>query len=106
MSELPFVITGAGLLMTGLSIPLILGKVKPNRFYGIRTRAAFASEENWYRINRFGGKLMLGSAVPIVLVGAAGFLVPEPYVAVYGLLAAVVMLASALASTVIVLMKP
>jgi hypothetical protein len=48
-----------GIALVVLSIPLVAGKVPMNRFYGIRTRKAFASDRNWYEINAYGGKLLL-----------------------------------------------
>jgi len=62
MDALPFIITSAGLLIGLLCIPLARGKIGPNLFYGIRTRAAFASKENWYRINKSAEKSF--SALP------------------------------------------
>lgn len=53
-----------GILTGLLSLPLLFNLVPPNRFYGIRVCAAFASESNWYAINSFGAKrLLLFSAV-------------------------------------------
>jgi hypothetical protein len=37
-----------GFILIGVSIPLLLGKIKMNYFYGFRIRKAFESEENWY----------------------------------------------------------
>ena len=64
---------GLGLLLVALAIPLILGRVKPNRAYGIRISAAFASEEAWYRINRQGGFCMVGFGLAQVLLGCADY---------------------------------
>ena len=81
----------AGLLIIGLSIPLILKKIKPNYFYGFRIPKAFASEENWYKINKYGGNLMLVWGIvisscsltvliiPSILSGLAGYIVMIPY---------------------------
>ncbi len=53
MLSQPFAIPAAAFVV--LSIPLVLGMVPPNRFYGVRTRRTFASKEVWYAANRFGG---------------------------------------------------
>ena len=37
------------------SIPMMLGVVPPNRFYGYRTRKTLSSEAVWYRANRAAG---------------------------------------------------
>ena len=41
------------------ALPLMLGRVRPNRIYGIRVEEAYASEQNWYAINKFGGSRFL-----------------------------------------------
>jgi uncharacterized membrane protein len=38
-----------------LGIPMALGIIPPNRFYGYRTRKTFSSAEVWYRANCFSG---------------------------------------------------
>jgi hypothetical protein len=73
MSGIPIVpvdtvLLGLGLLVGILSIPLLLGWIPRNRFYGVRVPAAFASEENWYAINSFGAKrLLLFAAAPVLM---------------------------------------
>ena len=47
-------------LMVGLSLVVIgnyLPKCKPNFYMGIKLPWTFASEENWYKTHRFGGKV-------------------------------------------------
>jgi uncharacterized membrane protein len=36
-------------------VPMALGLIPPNRFYGYRTRKTFSSVDVWYRANRFSG---------------------------------------------------
>jgi SdpI/YfhL protein family len=56
--------------VTGLaSLPLLLGRVGPNRFYGVRIRKAFSSDENWYRINAFGARCFLRFATAALGLG-------------------------------------
>ncbi len=55
-----YVLGGVGLLTSALAVPLALRKVPMNRGYGVRLPQAFASEENWYAINAYGGRLLLG----------------------------------------------
>ena len=40
-------------------IPLVLGEVEMSGDYGIRTRKAFKSNDNWIAMNRFGGKALI-----------------------------------------------
>ncbi|MFP4381100.1 MAG: SdpI family protein [Candidatus Sumerlaeia bacterium] len=64
-----------GLIIILASVPLFLGRVGRNRWYGIRTRKALASEENWYRINRYAARRMIIWSVLIILSGPAALLV-------------------------------
>ncbi len=63
-----------GLLFVALAIPLIRGRVKRNRAYGVRIPAAFVSEEAWYRVNRHGGFCLLGFGLAHVLLGCIDLL--------------------------------
>ena len=77
-----------GLLSIIVSVPLVMRKIKMNRWYGIRLPKAFKSEENWYTINEYGGKqLILWSTVPLT-AGIAILLMPPllpQYVAILGI---------------------
>lgn len=42
-----------------ISIPLIKRKIKMNNWYGFRFPKAYKSDENWYKINEFGGRQLL-----------------------------------------------
>lgn len=71
---------GIAVLIAGLSIPLILRKVPMNHFYGIRFPQSFKSQEAWYEINEYGGKALLISSIPILLIGLYGlFRQPNDY---------------------------
>jgi len=66
VNELDAVITGFmimfvcfGLLFVGLSVPMILRRVKPNLWYGFRTTKTLADEEVWYDANAYSGRLLL-----------------------------------------------
>lgn len=60
---------GGAFIVSMISIPLVKGKIPPNQTHGIRIRQAFESDENWYAINRYGGKAMILWSIPIFLVG-------------------------------------
>lgn len=68
--------TLVGLLMAGLAIPLVRGRIRPNHFYGVRFAESFQSDEAWFAINRFGGKRLLLWSVPIVLLGVVTLFLP------------------------------
>ena len=83
---------GSGIVILALAIPLILRRVPPNGIYGIRTRAAFASESDWYRINSVGGRYLAVSSLVILIVGAVGFFLPLSMFGAYSITAAIVTL--------------
>lgn len=68
--------TFAGLLIIGLAIPLVRGRVGRNSFYGVRFPQSFQSDQAWFEINRFGGKQAIVWAVPLLIVGMVAFFLP------------------------------
>jgi hypothetical protein len=75
---IPYVHMAMGVLMIVLSIPLVLGKIPMNCVYGIRIRKAFASQSNWYAINAYGGKVLLGFGLFLAVFGHLGRDVAPP----------------------------
>jgi hypothetical protein len=67
---------GFALLFMALNIPLIMRRVGRNRLYGVRIKKSFASEENWYAINAYGGKQGVLWSLPILVAGIACFFIP------------------------------
>jgi hypothetical protein len=61
-----FVFVGA--LMAGLSLPLLLRRVKPNSLYGFRTPRTLSDENIWYEANAFAGRWTLGLGVLFALI--------------------------------------
>ncbi len=66
------------LLIIGLALPLAMGRVPPNAFYGYRTRASRGSPRLWYATNRVAARWMMivGACVIAIvttmnLIGAA-----------------------------------
>lgn len=64
-----------GLLCIGLAIPLLKGKVKMNRFYGVRFAKSFESDENWHKINDYGARRLIFWSIPMLAIGAATFVI-------------------------------
>ena len=54
-----------GLLFVGLSIPLILERVPPNRFYGFRTKKTLSDPQIWYEANRLSAHDLLIAGIII-----------------------------------------
>jgi uncharacterized membrane protein len=104
MQIVPILVLASGILTALISLPLIRGKVPPNVIYGIRTKRAFSSRENWYRINKYGGKMFLRAGLLIIAVGVTGFFLPAADLAIYGIIAAIVVLGSVLGAVVMCLL--
>jgi uncharacterized membrane protein len=62
-----------GLLIVAVALPLARGKVEMNHWYGVRVRQSFQSEDQWYRINRYGGRQLMACGLIIAVVGAVAF---------------------------------
>lgn len=67
-----------GLLFIGLSIPLILERVPPNRYYGFRTAKTLSEPRIWYEVNHISGSdlfvagaLITFSSLTMLLFGQA-----------------------------------
>jgi uncharacterized membrane protein len=73
-------LTVLGVVIILISIPLYLGKVKRNGIYGFRIRKAFESEQNWYKINRYGAKSLILWAMVLMAVGIICLFIHPQYV--------------------------
>jgi uncharacterized membrane protein len=56
MTHQPFFVPAV--LIFVLAIPLVLGLIPRNRFYGVRTAKTLSRDDIWYRANRFGGRVL------------------------------------------------
>jgi uncharacterized membrane protein len=64
---------GVGLLLTVLSIPMVMRRIKPNLYYGFRVPKAYKSDAVWYEINAYSGKRL---CIVGILIAAVGLLAP------------------------------
>ena len=89
-----------GAVLSGLSIPLALGKVSRNAFYGIRTpRTMHGPMSEWYATNKKGGLALSVVGGILFLVGAVGALMgSHSYV---GVILAIALLESVLLITIV-----
>lgn len=62
-----FILTA--LVLMGVSVPLYLEKVKPNRLYGFRTPRTVHDERVWYPTNKVFARNMLLAAQFLLLAG-------------------------------------
>jgi len=67
-----FLLSALGLGLAAL--PLIAGRVPPNRWYGFRVPRTLADPQVWYPANAYAGKLLLAHAL---LLAAATLLLPR-----------------------------
>lgn len=74
--------TVTAVLVATLAIPLLLARVPPNGWYGVRFPKSFESDEIWYEINRYGARLLLYASVVLFAVGVVAFFVPLSSLAV------------------------
>ena len=65
-----------GILMIIISIPLVQKSISMNEIYGVRFKKSFESEENWYKINAYGGKQLIIWSVPLIVFGVVTFFLP------------------------------
>ena len=61
-----------GIIIIGISIPLILEKIKPNMIYGFRTPKTLNNEAVWYKANKYSGTALLIAGI-IMLLSAGIF---------------------------------
>ncbi|HEY54242.1 MAG TPA: SdpI family protein [Caldilineae bacterium] len=76
-----------GLLTIILGIPMLQGRVKPNNWYGFRTRATLESPDIWYPANAYAGRLLVWLGVAIILASLLLALLPGISEDAYALLA-------------------
>lgn len=68
MTHQPFFIPSV--LISVLAIPLVLGLIPRNRWYGIRTPQTMSDETVWYRSNRYIGWAFLLSGLIYLLIAS------------------------------------
>ena len=76
MPQLILLYIAGGILMILLAIPLYLGKIKPNLWYGFRIRKTLENPEIWYPVNKYGAGWMMFSGLVTVLCSMAFALIP------------------------------
>ncbi len=74
--ELGIAYLAVAVLIVVAAVPLLLGWVRRNSWYGIRIPAAFESEASWLRVNRYGARCLLAWAAALALLGAVCLLLP------------------------------
>lgn len=70
MNDIFFSLSVGMLVLMAVAIPLARQRIKPNRFYGVRTTLTLRDDTAWYRANRIFGKVMLLCGVGFFLFSA------------------------------------
>jgi uncharacterized membrane protein len=79
MNPLTFLLllfVSAGLLLVGISIPLIQRRIKPNYWYGFRTKRTLSDPAVWYDVNAYAGKRLLVCGFITAIAAIALYFVP------------------------------
>ena len=92
MLTIVFMLTG--LLMIGLSIPMIRGKVSPNKWYGFRVKATLENPDVWYPANVYAGKLLCATGIITVVAAVVCAFIPGITEESYAITVSVIMLGS------------
>jgi len=65
-----------GALIIAVSIPLLKGKIGMNYWYGIRIKKSYDSEENWFKINKYGAQRLILWSMVLIVTGILTLLIP------------------------------
>ena len=76
MTTILYLYLFAGLLLVGLSIPLILKKIKPNALYGFRVQQTLDDPSIWYAVNAYSGKWLLTAGIATIVAAGGFYLIP------------------------------
>ena len=63
--------TAVGLLLAGLGVPLLCGRVRPNSWYGCRSEKTLSDEKVWYAVNRVTGRDLVAAGAAVVFASVA-----------------------------------
>jgi hypothetical protein len=79
-----------GLVFALLGSILAAVRIPRGKWFGFRVGNALASDENWERVNRFGGQRLVVWGIPLILAGVIcvflAFPPPDSWMAPIGLL--------------------
>ena len=67
----------SGLVVAGLSVPLILGKIPPNGLYGFRVKKTMENPDIWYAINKYSGKWLLVTHLALIVAAIGIYFQPN-----------------------------
>jgi hypothetical protein len=100
MATFMILFTCSGLLLAAISIPLILGKIGPNPWYGFRVRKTLENPAVWYPVNAYAAKRLLVVGLGISASAALLYFVPGIDLLLYALSCAGIGLGGLLAAVI------
>jgi hypothetical protein len=83
MLILTILFTISGLILSGISVPLILGKIPPNGLYGFRVKKTMEDPDIWYPVNVYSGKWLLVDGLCVVFAAIGLAVIPGITIDVY-----------------------
>ena len=86
MQTLLYLYITSGILLTVISLPLIVRKIKPNPFYGFRIQQTLDDPEIWYATNQYFAKRLLVVGLVQTLASVGFYTIPNISVDAYALL--------------------
>ena len=57
----------SGMVYIGIGIPLFLGRIPPNSWYGARTMKTLSNDTIWYAVNRVCGRDLIAGGVAVIV---------------------------------------
>lgn len=76
LTPLRLLFTVSGLVLIGISVPLIQRRIKPNYWYGFRTKRTLDNPQIWYDVNAYAGKRLLVSGLITAVAAIALYFIP------------------------------
>ncbi len=77
-ANLPFILYLAlfAAMFIGIAVPLRNERIAMNRWYGVRFKESFISDELWYDLNRYGARQLIWGGVVLLIDAVAMLFVP------------------------------
>jgi uncharacterized membrane protein len=89
-----------GLILALISLPLMTNKIKPNGFYGFRTRRTLENPQIWYKTNEYAGKQLFTAGIFISLFSAGITFIPGLDSSTYSIAGLIALVAALITATI------
>jgi hypothetical protein len=85
---LTYVIGGLGLII--IAVPMYLGKIPPNAWYGFRVRKTLENPKIWYAVNKYSSVWFMAAGLALIITALGLALIPSLSVDFYSIACLVV----------------